>query len=342
MLKLYKDLKISYYLVALVVGLTPVFSYDYAVPIIVFWILWILACAYFFQILATKRFAKTILEANNNCSIEDTLNRIYGVFNAKHRFPANLIAALTIANLLFYFGKNSKALDILLRYDAQKIFRRKSLLIYKYSYYRTLAVVYKKLDRNQEAIDCYIKSDAVYNDRKFPKKHRLKMKTPHRLAYLTIIENSENTDELLSLLKSSFSNEDMRIVKVSCGYSIIKNLKKCGRFDEAKEYVDYVKEFGGDTVYAKSVQQNDYSNEFFQKINNEPWKPKPIKEKHYITLIVSIVFTVCYAALSIFFLINPPVINNDNSGYYPHYYEPYINSSVNDLYNSLFGSVKNN
>ena len=51
MLKLYKDLIILYYLVAFVVVLTPVFSYDYAAPNIVFWIFWILACAFFFRLL---------------------------------------------------------------------------------------------------------------------------------------------------------------------------------------------------------------------------------------------------------------------------------------------------
>ena len=79
MLKMYKDLRISYYFIVFVSAITVfVIAEEYLSPVLLYFllVLWVLPFAVFFNVAAKKRFVKTLKSALDDCMVEESLNRL--------------------------------------------------------------------------------------------------------------------------------------------------------------------------------------------------------------------------------------------------------------------------
>ncbi len=338
MIKFYSDLTISYYIVSIIgIIMWAIVIADLPFYFIAM-LVWIFICAMTFHRISVHRFNKLFSEPANPSKTEENINKLFGIYKGRINTAADLIIANYISTCLFHFGKYSYILKLLLRYDPEKLLKFKRQLTHKYIYYYNLSLCYFKMGRHEEAIAYFMKADAVFNDRHFNQKHVLAYKLTHRTAFLQIIKNGEDTQEILSLLTDSFSKSEMSVAKVSIAHSIISTLVRNDRLDEATEYIDFVKQNGGDTVYAKCAIANDYSGEVEKQINDEPWEPSPVTKKHYKTLVISIIISVLMIAVTVLygiFGLKARLINNSANSTAVHY-DYGINKMVDDLYHFIF------
>ncbi len=302
MLKLYKDLTISYFLVVFagLILLSPIlniFVSGFITSILGF--LWILLCATVFQQIATRRFNRIIFSANDTCRIEESLNHLFGFYKGIATSKIDLIVAIYICNSLLHFGKHDLSLKILSQYNPEILFKRKREVTYKYLYYNSLTACYDRLDRNEEALKAFEKSGELLNSPYFNKKLKADFEAKHKLGYLLLTNNGEHDEEILSLLEDELRKSKNLLSQVSCRFSIARVLIKCGRLEEAQEHILFIKENGGDTVYAKCAIQNDFSPNYINEINLESWKVKPIKTKTYKALVISIALIVLVVVLTL-------------------------------------------
>lgn len=300
MIKLYKDLMISYFLVVLTGALVLALVLDSIIWLgYIFIILWIFFCAVFFNIIAIKRFNKIILTANDTCNIKDSLNRLFGIYKGRLNNKMDLIVAICIGRLLIHFGKYNMAINMLLQYDAEKLLKYKSETHYKFLYYNVLTVCYSAIDKKDDALNAHNKADEVLSSPYFNKKLKPDFETVHKINYLNITDDGTHFEETLPLLNKSLAESKCLLAEVVNRYSLVTLFAGYGRIDEAKEHIEFLKQNGGDTIYAKCALHNDFSQEFINEINLENGEFDPIKEKHYKELILSIVSAVAIVALAV-------------------------------------------
>ncbi len=281
MLKLYKDLNIAYYISAFsgLIALVIISTYFGNQLIgLSYGLLWALCCAMFLNKIAIKRFKK-ILSFAEKCNVNESLNRLYGYYKGNLNRKMDFILATHISSMLIRLGKNDLALNMLLQYNPKALMKRKVETVHRYSYYQILTVAYSHLNRKEEALEAFKKSDELFNSRYFNKKLKPIYETMQRVNYLIITDDGTHCEEILSLLNQELTKHKNLLSEVSCRFSIVRILAKNDRLDEAGEHISFIKENGGDTVYAKCALNNDFSNEFLNKINLEVWQPTPIRTK---------------------------------------------------------------
>lgn len=279
MFKLYKDLTILYY-VASIVGVSVLFfvpdSFVPALVSVIVALVWIFFCTVVIQKIATKRFNKMLLMANEFCQIEKSLNCLFGVYKGRLNSKIDLIVAIYISSLLLHFGKHNLSLNILLPYNPEALFTLKSEAVYKYLYYNTLTVCYSRLNRKEDALNASNEVAKILSDTSFNRKLKPYYEINQRINYLIVNDNGDQVEEILELLDKLLTNSSQLLGKVSNRFVFVRTLIKYGRIDEAEEHIEFIKENGGDTLYAKCALQNDFSEDFINKINLEPWEPHPI------------------------------------------------------------------
>lgn len=300
MIRLYKDITISYYLVGITgaIALSKLVNVNFALFFLIL-ILWITACALFYNNIATKRFKKISTEILKTCEIKKGLNLLFGLRKGKVRNPMDLLVTMHIVNYLRVCGKNTFALNLLLQYDVEKIFKANRFVAQKFAYYSNLAACYHRLDKKEQAQDAYNMADELYNSPKFPQKTKEKHKTTHQLNRLIILGDGEKDEQLLALLSSELSNKKDLLLHLQDRFNVASILYKRGETEKAQEQVEFIRENGGDTVFARCALANNFSNEFLKKIDAEPYEPKPVKVKYYKVLIISIAVALLMFALMV-------------------------------------------
>lgn len=281
MLKLYKDLSVAYYISAFsgMIALVIVSTFFGNQLIgLSYGLFWALCCAIFLNKIAIKRFKK-MLSFAEKCNVNESLNRLYGYYKGNLNSKMDFILATHISSLLIHLGKTDLALKLLLQYNPEALMKRKVETVYRYSYYQILTVCYSHLDRKQDAVDAFKKSDELFKSPHFNKKIKPIYEIMHKANYLIITDAVSYCEEILSLLNEELTKHKNLLSEVSCRFSIVKILAKNNRLDEASEHIDFIKENGGDTVYAKCALNNNYSDEFLKENNLEKWEPTPIKVK---------------------------------------------------------------
>lgn len=298
MLKLYKDLTISYFIFTFIGILSLSVSASdnlYAAFLLCF--MGIFATAMTFNLITVKRLNKILTDTYKTCNIESGLNQLYAIYKGRKNRKTDLIIAIYISQLLFQIGKYSAVLKMLLPYDPDKMLKRKKDAFLKFLYYIYLLVAYSNLNRKEDALYYYKKAAAVLGDSNF--KNKTECDRTLRINYLNIIDNPENDEEILSLLNQSLENIEIPLSDLSSRFSIAKFLFKRGRIEEAKEHIEFIKQNGGDTVYGKCAAANDFSIDFLNTVNSEPWEPNPVKIKRYKTIVVTSLLTVLVVIFSI-------------------------------------------
>ncbi|MBE6810760.1 MAG: hypothetical protein E7521_06860 [Ruminococcaceae bacterium] len=318
MIYLYKDLKIAYLLTTILGGLSFLFVFSSLVNLVLGYIillLWIIACSFVFIKIATKRFNSVLSDANNYCNIKDALNHLYGIYKGRPHKKMDLFVAIYISNLLLHYGKTRSALNILLKYNVEKLYSKDREDVYKFLYYSNLATCYNRLDKNQEAMNAYKRADQLFNSPYINKALKAEFEIMHKVNYLIITDVKNNCDEILRLHNISLENAKSLLSKVSCRFSMVVVLSACGRIDEAGEHIEFIKENGGDTLYAKCANQNDFSLDFANKVDLEPFEINPIKSKEYKPLIFSVLLTLFIVAVTVFigFLTSKTIYINDHN-----------------------------
>ena len=151
MIQLYKDTIISYVMVALtgMIALSKL-NINFVLFSLIM-LLWITACALFYNNIATKRFKKISTEILKTCEIKKGLNLLFGLRKGKVRNLMDLLVTMHIVNYLRVCGKNTFALNLLLQYDVEKIFKANRFIAHKFIYYSNLAACYHRLGKKEEA-----------------------------------------------------------------------------------------------------------------------------------------------------------------------------------------------
>lgn len=300
MLKNYKDLLFAYFVCAItgcitLIGVFTEFKLKFVGGALA--ILWVLSCIIVLNIIAIKRF-KSILSFAENCEVEKALNHFYGFYKGNTKSKRDLFWALQISNCLLNLGKHDLALNMLLQYNPEVLMKRKTEVSYRYSYYNTVAVCYSRLGEKEAALEAFKKSDGLFNSPYFNKKLKSIIEVTHKINGLIFTDDVAHSEEILYLLNGELNKCESLLAQVSCRFSIVRILVKNDRLGEASEHIEYIKQNGGDTVYAECVRSGDFSIEFLNKVNCEEWNPNPIKAKHYKGFILSGVVVACILALT--------------------------------------------
>lgn len=303
MLNLFKDLKISYLVVAIIGALFSIiilgnFTHKSIGGLCA--LIWMLACAVFFNRIAIKRFNKINENANNTCNISESLNQLYGLYKGRINNKIDLIFAIYICSLLLHRGKYDLILKILLPYNAEALFKNKKETVYKFYYYNVLTVCYSHLNKKEDALKFFNKSQEAFCSPYFNQKLKSEFDLLQRVNYLSITDDGTKTNEILNLLESLLETSKSMLSKVSTRFSIIRILIKLERTEEAKEHIEFIAHNGGDTLYAKCAINNDFSPEFIQKLMSEDINISPIKNKEYKILILAIGLSIVMIFLAVF------------------------------------------
>lgn len=303
MLKLFKDSKISYFVVAIIGALFSIiilgnFTHKFTAGLCGF--IWMLACAMFFNRIATKRFNKIIEDATNTCNISGSLNRLYGLYKGRINNKSNLIFAIYISNLLLHLGKYDLILKTLLPYNVETVFKSRKEIVYKFYYYNVLTVCYSHLDKKDVALNFFNKSQEAFLSPYFNQNLKSEFELTQKINHLSITNDGTKTNELLNLLQSALETSKSMLSKVSTRFSIIRTLIKLERTDEIKDHAKFIAQNGGDTFYAKCAINNDFSPEYIQKINLEDIDINPVKNKEYKILILSIMLVVLMVSMAVY------------------------------------------
>lgn len=273
MLRLFKDISIAYFTVTLLGAFASILIFDaigLRIVCIIFVLLWIYACALTFEKWAMKRIAK-ILEPSNNCNIKKSLDGLLKIYKGRANKLPDILIATYIASLLLNLGKTDLALKVLLSYDAQSLLSRKRLVTNRCIYYNLLASCYIRLNRQDEALKYLKLSEECFKDPYFNQNFVADYVRANKINHLCIEDRVKNADEIIALLKEGIQDDTFPLTKVSRYFSIVYTLNKCDRLNEAEEYIEYIKQNGGDTVYQRCAEQNDFSWHFLDKINKEPF-----------------------------------------------------------------------
>ena len=302
MLKLFKDLKISYFVVAIIGAVFSIviignFTHKSIGGLIGF--IWVLACATFFNRIAAKRFNKIIEDAINTCNISKSLNRLYGLYKGRINNKCHLILAIYISNLLLHLGKYDLILKTLLPYDVEKVFQNRKEIVYKFYYYNVLTVCYSRLDKKDVALNFFNKSQEAFLSPYFNQKLKSEFELARKINHLSITNDGTKTEELLNLLQSALEESKSMLSKVSTRFSIVLTLIKLERTEETKEHIEFIAQNGGDTLYAKCAIKNDFTPEHTKKINLEDIDINPVKSKEYKIIICSIGLAVLMVATAV-------------------------------------------
>ena len=303
MLKLFKDLKISYFVVAIIGALFSIiilgnFTHNFIGGLCGF--IWMLACAVFFNRIATKRFNKIIEDATNACDISESLNQLYGLYKGRINNKIDLIFAIYISSLLLHLGKYDLILKTLLPYNVETVFKSRKEIVYKFYYYNVLTACYSHLDKKDVALNFFNKSQEAFLSPYFNQNLKSEFELTQKINHLSITNDGTKTNELLNLLESALEESKSMLSKVSTRFSIVRTLIKLERTEEAKEHIEFIAHNGGDTFYAKCAISNDFSHEFIQKLMSEDINISPIKNKEYKILILAIGLSIVMIILAVF------------------------------------------
>ncbi len=319
MISLYKDLKIAYFITTFIGGLSLCLllgASDLKVLGFIVMLLWIFICAFMFVRIATKRFNNMLLAANTSCNIEESLNRLFAIYKGRTHKKMDLFVAIYISNLLLHYGKTNLALNMLLQYNPERLFKKNRETVYKFFYYSNLVSCYNRLDKKEEALNVYKRADQIFNSPYFNAKIKSECENMHRANYLIITDVINNCDEILNLHKITLEKSKFLLSEVSCRFSIVCVLVACDRLNEAQEHIKFIKENGGDTVYAKCASHNDFGIDFAKEVDSTEFKFNPISNKNYKPLIFSILLTAFIVAGTItfgFFTAKTVYINDYNN-----------------------------
>ena len=309
MIKVYKDTIISYFMVALtgmmalwkLANITKLNNIIFVLLLVII-PLYAIACVLFYNNIATKRFKKITTEILNTCQTQKGLNFLFGLRKGKVNNPVDLVVTMHIVNYLRVYGKNTFALNLLLQYDAEKLFKANRFIAHKFIYYSNLAACYYRLGKKEEAQKAYNIADELYNRSNFPQKAKETCKTTHQLNRLIILGDGEKDDQLLALLSTQIADKKDLLSQVQANFYIASILFKRGETEKIKEHIEFVRENGGDTVFARCALANNFSDEFLKKIDAEPYEPEPIKIKYHKVLILSVAVTILIIALAVLIL----------------------------------------
>jgi len=239
--------------------------------------------------------------SSNNCKIEESLNYLYSIYGGRTNKKTDLIIAINISNLLCHLGKEDMALNMLLSYNAEALLKRKNEVVLKCLYYNTLCICYIRRNNKEQALECLNRVRVILNSPYLNPKAKAIYEENYKINLLICRGDENDVTELLSLLEQALSKQDTLLRKVNLRFSIVRLLKEHNRMNEAEEHIEFIKENGGDTVYAQCARQNDFSNEILNQINNEPWAPTPIKFKDSKPAVFSVIISVVLVTLVVLF-----------------------------------------
>lgn len=269
MLKLFKDLKISYFVVAIIGALFSIiilgnFTHKFIGGLCGF--IWMLACAMFFNRIAAKRFNKIIEDATNTCNISESLNRLYGLYKGRINNKSDLIIAIYISSLLLHLGKYDLILKTLLPYNVETVFKSRKEIVYKFYYYNVLTASYSHLGKKDVALNFFNKSQEAFLSPYFNQNLKSEIELTQKIHHLSITDDGTKTNELLNLLESELETSKSMLSQISVRFSIIRTLIKLERNEEVKEHIEFIAQNGGDTFCAKCAINNDFTPEYIQKL----------------------------------------------------------------------------
>lgn len=294
MLKMYKDLAISYIL-SVITGIIVIdlifgsLELDFTGVSLIF--IWIFFCAKIYNKIAIRRFGEMTDVANQTCRVEEGLNLLLGVYKGKLNHKIDLIVAIHISNYMLHFGKPDIALTYLLPYNPEALFRFKKEVIHKFSYYITLSSCYFQLGRTEEGRAAFDKSKKALNSPYFNKKLKTECENTIKIKYWLNIDEG-NQEEILELLEKELKKSQVLLSEISCRFAVVQVLKSCGRLEEAREHITFIRDNGGDTIYAKRVKVTASGLDITEELNVEPWQPNPIQKRHRKALAISIVLAI--------------------------------------------------
>ena len=140
MIKLYKNLFISYIILAfLPIVLLVLFKIQAPFYMSIIWFIYLLVIIYIFNIVAGKKFNKTIIKMSNDCIIEDYIKEMTNLYSKAINEKLKMIIAISLSTGYFYKNDNKKALKLLESFEP-KFSTNKNEIVWKTIYYNNIAV----------------------------------------------------------------------------------------------------------------------------------------------------------------------------------------------------------
>ena len=253
MFQLYKDLKILYYVIGLSVAI-PLAAYSSWVEKIGLFLLAILfpfVCVIIVEIIANKRFNSLNKIRETNCNITEYYTALCELrANCKN---AKILNALNqnIAVALLDMGRYQDAFNLLMGINPTYFGKGFLGVQNKGVYLNNLAYAYIGLGDLESAERVLIDMKHCIDDpklQKFDKEKNLLFDVYMSKKVIIQIEsgNFEGVEQiLLMLLEKAKSN----LWQVCTSYYLARVYLYSGNTEKAKRYIDFVMQYGGDTVY---------------------------------------------------------------------------------------------
>ena len=304
MIKIFKDLLYSYFIVYIsgVLLLYFLFCVNVLGPFINFallLVLWILLCMFTFQKIPVNRYKKIVDKANNEGRINEALSELYYYYNLYKSSNSKIYFAMAIASYLNQIGRSKEALELLLQYDAEKIFKRKRDQLLKYNYYMTLSGCLYGCCDEEKGLSAFQKAGEILHNSKSKESQKLYLKEHYELQRRFLNIENEDKDDVLRTIDSHLSKCKHTLQKVSFVFKSVQILLSLGRDDEAKDKIEYLAANGGDTLAGRCARANNFSVEFIDSVNNEPLVIQPAQLKKHKTVLISIVLVILAFAITI-------------------------------------------
>ena len=259
--------------------------------------IWIILCVFSFQKIGVNRYKKIISKATNECRVNASISELYHYYNSAASKYAKLYFAMNIASFLNQIGRSKEALELITKYDAEKIFKLKRDQILKFNYYLILAGCLRMCGSNDEGLRALEKAGEILQNCK--QKGKQLNEEYYALQKRLINLENEDGEDIVRALDEYLLKCKSTLEKVSYIFKSVQILLSLGRSDEAQEKIEYLAKNGGDTLAGRCARDNNFTTEFIDSIKNEPFELKAAHIKKHKTVLVSIVLVILTFAITL-------------------------------------------
>lgn len=266
-MKFYKDLFIWYWVLEvagsifllIVVGLGVMPESIVFLIWLVCMLIWVVFCAFLFQLLAGKRLNKLARIRAEECRIEDFKNAWEEFRNQKHSFlfqqgRDNHEQAIKINLSAAYLdlGEAEKGLELLLSVP-EKFMNNASGVSYKITYYNNLAATYLQLHDVEHTEQMLAQVREVLEHPKLLKSTREALEKAYQTKKVLVAMQQGNYEGAEAFFLEYLEQETPKLIQVYNHYYLAEVYRHLGNKEREQECLTFVADNGGDSIYAQEA-----------------------------------------------------------------------------------------
>ena len=253
MLQLYKDLKILYFVIGLSVAI-PLAAYGawtQKIGLIILGMVFALILAIIIELIAQKRFNNLNKIRETNCNIAEFYNGLTELL-PKCKNPKLLnVLNMNIAVAFIDMGRYQDAFNILMGINPQSLGKGFTGAQGRAVLFNNLAFTYIGLGDLESAEKLLVEMKKAIDDPKLKNMDKIKnqlfdLYTSKKIIIQIEKGNFEGAEQIFLML---LEKAECNMWQVYASYYLARVYLNGGDTEKAKKYLDFVMQYGGDTVY---------------------------------------------------------------------------------------------